>query len=71
MNNTVRDITHNNVEKLLAAIYAERAARVTLQTNLESLQGHIQQLTTQLNEVKATANAAFALSQGGSSTTKE
>lgn len=70
MNDTQRDITHGNVERLLAAIVSERELRQELQDKVEALQKHVNQLTSELSEVKIRANAAFALSQGGSSTTR-
>ena len=68
MNDTIRDITHSNVEKLLAAIVAERVLRQELQNKVDALQQTINQLTGELSKTTARANAAFAMAQGGSST---
>tara|TARA_R110000868_G_scaffold397011_1_gene669553 strand:- start:94 stop:306 length:213 start_codon:yes stop_codon:yes gene_type:complete len=70
MNDTIRDITHSNVEKLLAAIVAERVLRQELQSKVDALQQTINQMTGELAKTTARANAAFAIAQGGSSTSR-
>lgn len=70
MNDAIRDITHHNVEKLLSAITAERELRQELQNKVDALQQTINQLTGELAKTTARANAAFAMAQGGSSTTR-
>lgn len=69
MKEEVRDITHQNVIRLLDAIKSERKERVVLQGRVDALQKHVNQMTKDLAEAKSKAGAAFAIAHGGGSTT--
>lgn len=68
MSDVKREITYQNVLKLAAALESERGLRMDLQKRVDALQLHVNQLTVDLADTKAKANAALALSRGGGAT---
>jgi len=71
MNNFQREITAQNVDRLVSVIKAEREAREGLEKRLQEAETQIRILTSKLNETVANANAALAIARNanGSSTT--
>ncbi|NBT33227.1 MAG: hypothetical protein EBT13_15370 [Rhodobacteraceae bacterium] len=70
MNDAIRDITHHNVVRLLAAIEAERDRTSLLQAQVSALQAHVTQLTSDVQDARNKANAAFAISRGNGATAR-
>jgi vacuolar-type H+-ATPase subunit D/Vma8 len=70
MSDLQREITHNNVEKLVEAIRGERAARDELFYRIVALEKQVQMLTVELQSANNRANTALALvrNMNGSST---
>lgn len=70
MNDHIRDVTHNNVLRLLSAIENERKLRVELQQRFEALEKHVKSMSADLAEAKSKSNAAMAIARNinGSST---
>jgi len=66
-----REITHQNVEKLVSTIRGEREAREALYKKIVLLEQHVQMLTGRLQQAESNAHAALAIvrNMNGSSTT--
>lgn len=72
MNDTIRDITHKNVLKLLAAIQAANNRIDELQKRMYALEQANKQLAYEVADakVKSTTAMGIALNANGSSTTR-
>lgn len=70
MNDVVRDITHQNVVRLLAALENEQKLRQDLQNRFAALERHVKSMSADLAEAKSKANAAMGIVRNlnGSST---
>jgi hypothetical protein len=56
-----REITAQNVDKLVAAIRSERDAREELYKKIMAMEQHVQMLTGRLQQAESNAHAALAI----------
>lgn len=72
MNDTIRDITHKNVLKLLSALEASNKRIDELQQRMYALEQANKQLTYEVadSKIKATTAMGIALNANGSSTSR-
>lgn len=68
MDDLKREITHNNVERLVEAMKSDRARVSELIETVRGLEAKVAMLTSELNQTKGRASAAFALATGRGST---
>lgn len=59
----IREITHRNVERLVAAHKAERSRIDNLQTRIDQLETQVQILLSKLSAAESKANQAIAVAQ--------
>jgi septal ring factor EnvC (AmiA/AmiB activator) len=70
MNDIQREITAQNVDKLVATIRSEREAREDLYKKIVAMERHVQMLTSRIQQAESNSHTALAMirNMNGSST---